>query len=89
MNLQRGNLLINFDVPMTAKTLEQRIARQVRMGQTRDVDVYNLVSDCHWDRRNLDRLRGKGTLREIITSPFELADDTGALEASIRSEAGI
>jgi hypothetical protein len=89
MNLQRGNLMVNFDVPMTAKTLEQRIARQVRMGQTQDVDVYNLVSDCHWDRRNLDRLKGKGTLREIITSPFELADDTGALEESIRSEAGV
>lgn len=89
MNLQRGNLLINFDVPMTAKTLEQRIARQVRMGQTKDVDVYNLVSDCEWDKRNLARLKGKGALREIITSPFELSDDTGKAEAEIRSEAGV
>lgn len=89
MNLQRGNLMINFDVPMTAKTLEQRIARQVRMGQTSDVDVFNLVSDCKWDRRNLERLKGKGTLREIITSPFELADDTGKTEERIRTEAGV
>jgi len=89
MNLQRGNLMINFDVPMTAKTLEQRIARQVRMGQQRDVDVFNLVSDCHWDRRNLQRLKGKGTLREIITSPFELSDDTGRVEERVRTEAGV
>lgn len=89
MNLQRGSLLVNFDVPMTSKTHEQRIARIARMGQVNDVDVENLSSDSHWDARNRARLKGKGALREILTAPFEVADDTGTLEYNLRRKAGV
>lgn len=89
MNLQRGSRIVNYDVPMTAKTREQRVARVARMGQTQDVDAVDMSSDSAWDARNRDRLRGKGALREIMTSPFELADDSGVLEYNLRRKAGV
>jgi hypothetical protein len=77
INLQVAKQVINYDSPMTAKTLEQRIARSARMGQTSDVTVRNLVPDCAWGHTNLDRVKRKGGLREVMTTPLELADDNG------------
>jgi SNF2 family DNA or RNA helicase len=41
-NLQFCNTLINYDIPWTPMRLEQRIGRLHRIGQQRDVFVFNL-----------------------------------------------
>ena len=42
-NLQFCNTLINFDIPWNPMAIEQRIGRIDRIGQTREVFVFNLV----------------------------------------------
>ena len=43
-NLQFCNTLINFDVPWNPMAIEQRIGRIDRIGQQREVFVFNLVT---------------------------------------------
>jgi SNF2 family DNA or RNA helicase len=43
-NLQFCNTLINFDIPWNPMAIEQRIGRIDRIGQTREVFIFNLVS---------------------------------------------
>jgi len=44
-NLQFCNGLINFDIPWNPMAIEQRIGRIHRIGQERDVYVFNLCSE--------------------------------------------
>jgi len=43
-NLQFCNTLINFDIPWNPMAIEQRVGRIDRIGQTREVFVFNLVT---------------------------------------------
>jgi superfamily II DNA/RNA helicase len=43
-NVQFCNTLINFDVPWNPMAIEQRIGRIDRIGQQREVFVFNLVT---------------------------------------------
>ena len=43
LNLQFCHIVINYDMPWNPMRLEQRIGRVDRIGQTHDVQVYNLV----------------------------------------------
>jgi len=43
-NLQFCNTLINFDIPWNPMAIEQRIGRVDRIGQTREVFIFNLVT---------------------------------------------
>jgi len=43
-NLQFCNTLVNFDIPWNPMAIEQRIGRIDRIGQTREVFVFNLVT---------------------------------------------
>ena len=43
-NLQFCNTLINFDIPWNPMVIEQRIGRIDRIGQTREVFIFNLVT---------------------------------------------
>jgi superfamily II DNA or RNA helicase len=43
-NLQFCNTLINFDIPWNPMAIEQRIGRIDRIGQTREVFIFNLVA---------------------------------------------
>jgi SNF2 family DNA or RNA helicase len=43
-NLQFCNTLINFDIPWNPMAIEQRIGRIDRIGQTREVYVFNLAT---------------------------------------------
>ncbi|NLJ79700.1 MAG: DEAD/DEAH box helicase [Firmicutes bacterium] len=52
LNFQFCNQVINFDLPWNPMRLEQRIGRVHRLGQTRDVQIYNLIT--------------KGTIEEHI-----------------------
>lgn len=43
-NVQFCNTLINFDLPWNPQIIEQRIGRIHRIGQAREVFIFNLVS---------------------------------------------
>ncbi|HIE26841.1 TPA: hypothetical protein EYP66_06105 [Candidatus Poribacteria bacterium] len=43
-NLQICNVVINYDIPWNPIQLEQRLGRIYRIGQQRDVTIYNLTS---------------------------------------------
>ena len=46
LNLQFANIIINYDLPWNPMKIEQRCGRADRIGQTRDVHIYNfIVSD--------------------------------------------
>ncbi|MGI6148360.1 MAG: DEAD/DEAH box helicase [Firmicutes bacterium] len=45
LNFQFCNTIVNFDLPWNPMRLEQRIGRVHRLGQTRDVHIYNLVTE--------------------------------------------
>jgi superfamily II DNA or RNA helicase len=46
LNLQHAaNCVINLELPWNPAVLEQRIGRVYRLGQTRPIDVYNLVTE--------------------------------------------
>jgi superfamily II DNA or RNA helicase len=46
LNLQHAaNCVINLELPWNPAVLEQRIGRVYRLGQTRPIDVYNLVAE--------------------------------------------
>ena len=62
LNLQAANTVINVDLPWNPAVLEQRIARAYRMGQTRPVDVYILVTEDTLEERLLATLAAKQEL---------------------------
>jgi SNF2 family DNA or RNA helicase len=77
LNLQRGQTLINYDTPMTAMVHAQRNGRVNRLGQTRDVDLIDLVTDTPFEQRARQRMNQKYDLRNVFTDPGEGLDDTG------------
>ena len=44
IDLQTAHVLVNWDIPWSLVRLEQRMGRIHRIGQTRDVELYNLVA---------------------------------------------
>lgn len=77
MNLQRGEWLVNLDIPLTHKTLAQRNARIDRIGQKNNVEIHNLVADTPYDQQAVKRVQRKGVLHSVFTSDWESMDDSG------------
>ena len=44
IDLQTAHVLANYDIPWSLVRLEQRMGRIHRVGQTRDVELYNLIA---------------------------------------------
>lgn len=63
INLQFCHMMINYDIPWNPNRLEQRMGRIHRYGQTREVNVINLVAEDTREGRVLTRLFQK--LEEI------------------------
>lgn len=74
-NMQFCNVLINYDLPWNPMKVEQRIGRVDRIGQDREVHVFNLALEGTVEEQVLDKLYGKinlfnqsiGGLREILS----------------------
>jgi SNF2 family DNA or RNA helicase len=66
LNLQTADTVINLEVPWNPTLLEQRIARVHRMGQSRPVQVLNLVTRNSIEERVLKALDMKRSLFEGI-----------------------
>lgn len=67
IDLQVANVLVNFDIPWSLVRLEQRMGRIHRVGQTRDVLLYNLVAT---ETREGDTLHT--LLENFVTAANEL-----------------
>ncbi|MHA2635538.1 MAG: SNF2-related protein [bacterium JZ-2024 1] len=66
-NLQFAHIMINYDLPWNPMKLEQRIGRIHRIGQKRDVEIFNLVIRESIEEYLLKVLEQKiGLFREIM-----------------------
>jgi superfamily II DNA or RNA helicase len=63
INLQFCRLMINYDIPWNPNRLEQRMGRIHRIGQQKEVYVFNFVAENTVEGRVLDKLLSK--LEEI------------------------
>ena len=50
LNLQYANIIINYELPWSLVTLEQRVGRVWRLGQRKDVKIYLMVLDHGFER---------------------------------------
>jgi superfamily II DNA or RNA helicase len=77
-NIQFCNTLINFDVPWNPMAIEQRIGRIDRIGQQREVFVFNLVTRGTLEERVLQLLDEKISMFELVVG--EVGAILGGLE---------
>src|SRR5947208_9717843 len=77
-NIQFCNTLINFDVPWNPMAIEQRIGRIDRIGQQREVFVFNLVTRGTIEEQVLGLLEEKISMFELVVG--EVGAILGGLE---------
>jgi superfamily II DNA or RNA helicase len=65
-NIQFCNTLVNFDVPWNPMAIEQRIGRIDRIGQQREVFVFNLVTRGTLEEQILRLLDEKISMFELV-----------------------
>ena len=70
-NLQFCNTLINFDLPWNPMAIEQRIGRLHRIGQTRDVFIFNLVTRGTLEEQVLTLLDEKISMFELVVGEID------------------
>jgi SNF2 family DNA or RNA helicase len=74
-NMQFCNVLVNYDLPWNPMKVEQRIGRIDRIGQNREVHVFNMALEDTIEEHVLEKLFGKinlfnqsiGGLRDILS----------------------
>ncbi len=76
-NIQFCNTLINFDVPWNPMAIEQRIGRIDRIGQEREVFVFNLVTRGTLEEQVLQLLDEKISMFELVVG------EVGAILGSV------
>src|SRR5439155_6443201 len=79
-NIQFCNTLINFDVPWNPMTIEQRVGRIDRIGQQREVFVFNLVTRGTLEEQILHLLDEKISMFELVVG------EEGAILGSLDEE---
>ncbi len=77
-NLQFANTLVNFDLPWNPMKIEQRVGRIHRIGQTREVFIFNLCAIGSLEARLLDLLTEKIRMFELVVG--EVGSILGNLE---------
>jgi SNF2 family DNA or RNA helicase len=77
-NLQFANTLINFDLPWNPMRIEQRVGRIHRIGQTREVFIFNLCTAKSLEERILRLLDTKIRMFELVVG--EVGSILGNLE---------
>ena len=65
-NIQFCNTLINFDIPWNPMAIEQRVGRVDRIGQSREVFVFNLVTRGTVEEQMLRLLDEKINMFELV-----------------------
>jgi SNF2 family DNA or RNA helicase len=71
-NLQFAHAICNYDLPWNPMRIEQRIGRLSRIGQTKDVQVYNLVAAGTIEAAVLHLLEAKLNLFELVIGEIDM-----------------
>jgi SNF2 family DNA or RNA helicase len=71
-NLQFAHGLVNYDLPWNPMRIEQRIGRLSRVGQTRDVHVFNLVAPGTIEGTLLEVLDAKINMFELVIGEIDM-----------------
>ena len=71
-NLQFCSTMINFDLPWNPMRIEQRIGRIHRIGQTRQVEIYNLSAEGTIEDYILDILDRKINIFELVIGEIDM-----------------
>jgi SNF2 family DNA or RNA helicase len=71
-NLQFCNGMINFDLPWNPMSIEQRIGRIHRVGQKRDIYVFNLAAKNTVEYYILDLLDRKINMFELVVGEVDM-----------------
>ena len=71
-NLQFCNGIVNFDLPWNPMRIEQRIGRLSRIGQARDVHVFNLVAADTLEAAILHLLDAKIAMFELVIGEVDM-----------------
>ena len=77
-NLQFANTLVNYDLPWNPMKIEQRVGRIHRIGQTREVFIFNLCTSGSLEAQLLDLLTEKIRMFELVVG--EVGSILGNLE---------
>ncbi len=72
INLQFCHHVINFDLPWNPMRVEQRIGRVHRLGQTKDVKVYNLSTKGTIEEHIVNLLHEKINMFELVIGELDL-----------------
>ncbi len=87
LNLQFCNVIINYDLPWNPMKVEQRIGRVHRLGQTKNVHIYNLATKNSVEEKVLKLLYDKINLFKAIIGEMEEilidSDHANTLESDI------
>jgi len=83
-NLQFANTLVNFDLPWNPMRIEQRIGRIHRIGQSREVFVFNLCTADSLEARILALLDEKIRMFELVVG--EIGSILGNLQGGEQFE---
>lgn len=93
INLQFASVVINYDLPWNPMKIEQRIGRVDRIGQSRDVLVYNYILEDTVEKRVREVLEAKlsvifeqmgiDKLQDVLDSEIAEADFTDVYIKSI------
>ena len=82
-NLQFCHQLINYDLPWNPMRVEQRIGRLHRLGQERDVTIFNLSCNETIEAHVIDLLARKIRMFELVIGELDMI--LGNLESGQRS----
>ena len=82
LNLQFSNIIINYDLPWNPMKIKQRCGRADRIGQTRDVQIYNFIVEDTVENRVREVLEEKLSviLKEIGVDKYSDVLDSEVAE---------
>ncbi len=86
VNLQFCRTMINYDLPWNPMRLEQRIGRIHRLGQTREVFIYNLITRGTIEEHLLQLLLDKVRLFEMVIGDIQKIINYFSKEKSLESK---
>jgi hypothetical protein len=80
--------MVNYDLPWNPMLIEQRIGRIHRLGQTREVFVFNLAAVNTIEAYTLDLLANKIRMFELVVGELDLIlgnlEDDDTFEGTLR-----
>ncbi len=83
LNLQAANTVINVDLPWNPAVLDQRIARAHRMGQSRAVQVFILVTEGTLEESLLATIMNK---RDLALAALDADSDVNEIQMKSNSD---